>query len=252
MQYSDTSANKSGILQECESDLFSDNYGKITGNANLLATFTRNCNKGVDKVSSLIMRNDNSWEFMDSNSTTLPIEDHDLVSGQSDYTLETTHAKVLKVRVKDSNGNYVTLKNISRRDLSDSQLAETGIPWGYDLLGNSVILVGTPNYSYTSGLEIQVQSPMAYFLTTDTTKEPGFPSMFHPLVTLWTKYFYAYPKRLAIAKDLRQEILVMERELEEAMNQRDYGKAKTLSVSREDYGGSALNGSLNYNPKGMS
>ena len=249
--YSDISDQKSGILQECESILFSDNYGKITDDSTLLATFTRYSNIALDRVTSIILRSDNSWEFMDSNSTTLPIEDHNLTSGQKDYTIETTHAKVLKVRVKDPNGDYVTLREVSRRNLSDSELVRTGTPEKYDMLGNSIFLTPTPDYTSSLGLEIQVQSPMSHFVTTDATKVPGFSSMYHRLIPLWACYSYAFAKRQTIAKDIRQEILVMEDELEKAMAQRDYGKPKNLSLRKTDYGQLAVGNIINT-PKGFN
>ena len=249
MQFSDTST-KQGILQECESALFDNNYGKITGDTVLLDTFVRYANMACKKVSQLILRYDNSWEFMDSNSTNLSMEDHNLVSGQADYTLETTHLKVLKVRVKDPSGNYITLRQISRRELTDSEIAATGTPSQYDLLGSSVFLYPIPNYSSTLGLEIQIQSELEAFTSSDTTKEPGFNSMFHPLVPMWMCYYYAFRKKLETAKDFRQEILVMEEELKETINQRDYGKPHNFSMQKEDYGSGAL-GSMDTSPKAM-
>ena len=252
MVYSDTSTNQ-GILQECESILFDSDYGKITNSTTLKQTFTRHANKALNKVSALILRHDNSWEFFDYNSDYLPIDTHNLVSGQDDYTFEDYHKKILKVRIKDTNGNWKTLKHISRRQLSDSQLAQTGIPEYFDPLGSSVILTPTPNYSSTGGLELQFQDAMEFFTVNDTDKEPGFDSMFHPLIPMWMSYFYAFNKRLDIAKDLRQEILVMEEELKEHINQRNYSATPNLSVNRQDYGGLELGtmGRQDYNPRGF-
>lgn len=252
MVYNDTTTNQ-GILQECESILFDSDYGKITNSTALKQTFTRYANKALNKISSLILRYDNSWEFFDYNSNYLPIDTHNLVSGRDDYEVETYHKKLLKVRIKDPNGNWKTLKHISRRQLTDSELAETGTPEYFDPLGSFVMFIPTPNYSFTNGLELQFQDAMEFFATTDTEKEPGFDSMFHPLVPMWMSYFYAFAKRLDIAKDLRQEIVVMEEELKEYINQRNYSVTPNLTVSKEDFGSVELGtlGRFDNNPRGF-
>ena len=100
-------------------------------------------------------------------------------------------------------------------------LGTSGTPEYYDLLGSSLILTPTPNYSVTKGIEMQHQGTIEFFLPDDTDKEPGFDQMFHHLIPMWMCYFYAFSKRLDILNDLRQEIIVMENELKEHLNQRD-------------------------------
>lgn len=252
MVYNDTTNNQ-GILQECESIVFDSDYGKITGNTTLLQTFTRYCNEGVNRVSALSLRYDNSWEFFDSNSEFSPIETEDLEANKQIYTLETRHAKVLKVRIKDQNGEWRTLRNVSRRSISDNDIDDAGSPEGYDMLADGIYLFPKPNYGSTNGLEAQIQAPLGHFLTTDTTKEPGFNSMFHRLVPLWGSYLFTSNKRLAIAKDIRQEILVMQEELKEFFSQRDHGKAHSLELRKEDYGSYELGTSGTYSdlPRGF-
>jgi hypothetical protein len=146
--------------------------------------FLRDANLALDLISSYIMRFDGAWEWHDYNLGDQPIADDDLVSGQASYSLTLTHYKILRVRVQDSNGDYVTLKPIQRRTLTDSQLAATGTPNSYDKLGNAVIVNPTPDYGSTGGLELQFQTGAEYFLTSDTSKEPGFSTQFHRLVSL--------------------------------------------------------------------
>jgi hypothetical protein len=253
MVWSDTTTNQ-GVLQECESILFDSDYGKITNSTALKQTFTRYGNKAMDRVSAWIMRFDNSWEFFDANSEYEPIETHNLVADRDDYELETHHAKVLKVRIKDTNGNWKTLRKVSRRNVSDSDIDNSGEPKGYDMLGNFVYLFPKPNYNSTGGMEIQIQSPMSHFTTSDTDKEPGFNSMFHHLIPLWMCYDYAFTKRLAVAKDLRQEIVVEEDRLAEMINQRDYGEAQNFRVNSDDFGGLELGSGSRYSntPRGFN
>ena len=117
-----------------------------------LADFTRNANFALDRVSSLIMK----WD--DTNNTDLPIATTSLVASQQDYGIAVGHLKVLKVRIKDQQGNWVSLDPINRRDLTDSQLTTTaGDPKRYDKVGNSLFLYPKPSYASSGGLEVQFQ-----------------------------------------------------------------------------------------------
>lgn len=147
--------------------------------------YVRNANLAMDLVSGYIMRFDSTWSWRDHNRTTQPIADGDLTSGQSVYPLTLGHLKVLRVRVKDSDGNYHTLKPRSRRSLNDDELAATGVPTSYSKQGASIVLNPTPDYSVsTTGMELECQQPVDYFDTDDTTKEPGFAQPFHRLISL--------------------------------------------------------------------
>ena len=54
LQFSDTSAQKNGLIQEAESMVFGDNsYGRISADTNLLATFTRYINEALNRVVEL-------------------------------------------------------------------------------------------------------------------------------------------------------------------------------------------------------
>ena len=81
LQFSDTSATKGGLIQECESQVFGDNsYGRISNDASLLATFTRYINEALNRVASLIMTADGRWQWDDTNTTDYPIGTTDLVT----------------------------------------------------------------------------------------------------------------------------------------------------------------------------
>lgn len=148
------------------------------------AEFVQSANVWLDKVVAIILRNDNTWEFEDINNTDIPLATTDLVAAQEDYSLAASHLKILRIRVKNSQGNWITLQPIQRRELSDAQLRETGTPSGYDKLGNSLFLTPIPDYASSGGLEVQFQRGGSYFATGDTTKEPGFASSFHEIIAL--------------------------------------------------------------------
>jgi hypothetical protein len=215
--------------------------------------FVRDANFALDKVTQLILNHDNSWEWDDNNRTDLPVGTASLVSAQQDYSLPVTHLKVIRVRAKDSAGNWVTLQPISRRSLSDSELSATGVPRYYDKLASSIFLTPTPNYASSGGLEVQFQRPSDYFVVGDTSKEPGFASVFHRLISLYPALDYTEIHSMdAQSAKIRNRIEKMEAELVEFYSSRDYDKQHSLSLRKEDYGGHALSGTIQDNPKGFN
>lgn len=210
--------------------------------------FTRNANFALDRVTSLIQKSDALWEWEDINNTDLPIATTALVSGQADYALSVTHLKILKVRIKDANGNWVTLKSRNRRQLKDSELSSTGTPSTYDLLGNSIILSDIPNYASAGGLEIQFQRGADYFVVGSTTKTPGFAIQFHRLISLYAALDWTETNEMEKrSKKIEKYILRMEAELVEFYSDRHRDEAPSMSLRQEDFG--ADDGQAN-NPKG--
>lgn len=214
-----------------------------------LADFTRNANFALDRVSSLIMK----WD--DTNNTDLPIATTSLVASQQDYGIAVGHLKVLKVRIKDQQGNWVSLDPINRRDLTDSQLTATaGDPKRYDKVGNSLFLYPKPSYASSGGLEVQFQRGASYFATTDTTKTPGFATHFHRLVSLYAALDYCetndFDKRAA---KIRANIQTLEAELITHYSSRDLDAKISLKIQNEDYGqiGLSQDGRLSSNPDGF-
>ena len=152
-------------------------------------------NNALDRITSLILEADGRWQFDDNNQSDLPIGTTALVSGQTDYSIATSHLRITDVHVKDQNGNWYPLTAIDPEDDADEALATkyatSGQPCEYDILGTSVFLYPAPNYSQSASLKLFFQRGTSYFATSDTTKEPGFASLFHDLIPLWVAYNYA-------------------------------------------------------------
>lgn len=226
MIYSDTSTYQ-GILQECESIVFSSNYGTITNGTVNLATFTRYANQALDHVTNTILTVDNRWQYDDTTYTDLPIGKTTLVNGQKDYSLSVTHMKILGVSVKDNSGLWVKLNPIDPNDMPmdrDEYMKTPGMPMFYDLLGNSIFLYPAPataNVTLTAGLKVYYQRVPNYFATTDTTKQPGFPSTFHRLVALWASYFYCQANNIDKIGAISDEIKKTENDLKEYYTRRN-------------------------------
>lgn len=205
--------------------------------------FTRGANHAVDAITTRILRADRRWQYQDKNQTKRPIATTDLISGQEYYKIAASWRTIWRVRVKDSSGNWQTLKAKDRRQMTDSDLARTGTPETYDKIGNEFLVNPTPNYGSSGGFEVEYQKGGVYFTTTDTTETPGFDDEFHWLVA-W------YPARDECAirglteryNALNQKIQIKEGELEKFYPMKDMDDRPSLTLAREDYGGSALAG----------
>lgn len=223
MRFSDTVNTDLGIIQDCEFVIFGDNgYGQISGNANRLRAFTGLINRALDKVTTLIWGSDGRWQFDDTNYTDLPIATATLVDGQQDYALSVTHLKILRVEIMDANGLWYKLTPMDENDVQQIGMTEflnnTGKPLYYDIQGGSILLYGAPTagqVTLTNGIKVYFQRQPSYFTTSDTTKEPGFASIFHRLVSRWAAYDYALARQLSIKKDLAEEVAKLEAELKD-------------------------------------
>lgn len=210
MVFSDTSTNQ-GIVQEARW-LVGANTTSYP-----IADLTRNINRALDRVVSLIFNAGGRWQWDDSNQTTYPIATTALVSGQQDYTFDVTHLRVHRVEVKDTSGNWHKLEVFDPKDLGKEALGEfettNGIPKYYDVIANSVFLYPASNFSQAGSLKVWFQRKGSYFDTTDTTKEPGFAEIFHRHLALSAAYDFALKNNLTNRDSLRQEIALMEEEI---------------------------------------
>lgn len=229
---------KDGIIQDCEFWLFGGNYGQISGNANLLATFTALSNRALDSVTTAILESDDRWEFDDTTYTDYPIATTDLVNGQRDYVLSVSHLKVIRVEWKDSNGNWVLGKPIDLLDITvarDEFLNTDAVPIYYDKLATSVFLYPAPNYDSTGGLRVYYQREPNYFTNVDTTKKPGFANICHRLVPLKACYDYAIANDQSKLAVLDKEITKRDLELRKFYGRRNKDEVLVLSEKNNGY-----------------
>jgi hypothetical protein len=153
-----------------------------------IADLTDDVNIALDRVVSLIMQVDGRWQFDDENQTDLPIATTNLVAGQQDYSLLTSHLDVTRVEMLDPNGQWKLLKPKDQTDTHDRALSAIALdpktPTSYDKIANSIILDHIPTYSQTAGLKVWLKRGPSYFVSSDTTKEPGFNGLYNDLVVL--------------------------------------------------------------------
>ena len=145
----------------------------------LANVWLRNTNEWVWKAS-------NYWRYDDTNNTDLPEAEADLVDGQEDYTLETTVNDIEQVKILDVNGNEIVLepKSLEEAERLTYGISE-GLPTYYSLVGNVLRLKPAPSSDHTTltdGIIITLSRDISEFSITDTNKEPGIPSQFHPII----------------------------------------------------------------------
>lgn len=180
---------------------------------------TRNVNKWYHKAAIIIQTADGTWQWDDTNNTTLPIGTADLVSGQQDYTLSDAMLEVEMIEFKDANGNWIVGKPIDissfahyGQTLSGYQTTN-GTPSEYDKRGRSLFLYPAPNYNSTGGLKVHFKRSAAIFAVTDTTKEPGFEVTFHEYLALGAALDYCLLYKQERVPMLREQIQIMESDM---------------------------------------
>jgi len=230
MQFSDTT-DKQGIVQDAR--------WRVNANDNNLPIedLNRLINRRYDRAVSLIFQADGRWQWNDSNGSENIYTD-DLVSGTQAYDILVSHLRITRVEVSDTDGNWTRLKLIDQNDvdttITDFQNTD-GNPRFYDLIGNKLYLYPAPDYNQTDGLKWWFQSPGDYFVDTDTTKVPGFASIFHHYLSVGAAYDYAVTRNLSIRDELKQELIEIEDQLQHFYNRRAGDENIELRVHNESY-----------------
>lgn len=171
------------------------------------AVILRRVNASYEHRVGQIIGLDGTWQFDDSNYTTLPIGTQDLVASQQDYSFDTRFLAIERVQVKDANGIWQMVDPIDKSQLLDIALDEyqktPGIPNEYDKNGESIFLYPSPSASYVTlsgGLKVFFQRTASVFTSGEVstgTKTPGFASPFHILLA----YDASIPYCMSYKKD---------------------------------------------------
>lgn len=178
----------------------------------------------MDDFMAIAIKSSGTWQFDDSNHTDYPIIRTNLVSGQRDYSFTTDESgnlilDIYKVIIYDANGFGREIYPIDAQttdfqgsftsDFYDGQ-NRTGVPTRYDKTANAIFLDYVPNYSATNALEVYINRESTYFTSSDTTKKPGVPGLFHKYFALKPALDYARRNNLSILPRLENEVMKFE------------------------------------------
>lgn len=186
-----------GIIQDIDFLVNSD------ANSYTINDKTRNINRALDEVASLILQADGRWEYDDQNETDLPIATTPLINGQQSYGYDSGFLIVNRMEAQDQAGNWRALLPISQSDVIKDGTSLTnfmnvpGVPIYYDKIANSIFLYPAPSYNAAAGLKCYFQRNVTYFTPTDTTKVPGFNPQFHRLLSAKAALDYALANNLS-------------------------------------------------------
>ena len=195
-----------------------------------LAQKTLDINNAYVHYINLASRAAGKQQIDDTNNSTLPLLLSDLTSGTANYSFKVDEAsptnqilEVQKIRIKDANGKWTDfLTQIDKNETDVSQYQDvTGTPEYYDLVGDNVVFYPTPNYTSANGIEFTVTRTPVYFLTSDTTKKPGIPDMFHEYLVIRPAYYFCVAKGLPQAKAYGDSMIMMEREIQHYYSNRN-------------------------------
>lgn len=210
-----------------------------------LADKTRSINRHMEDCVSLIISADGRWEWDDSNQTDLPIGTTTLVNNQQDYNIAgATFLKITRVEVKDINGDYYRLDPISEKDVTTQAMTEfqktAGRPLYYDKLGDSVFLYPKPSTSQvtaSAGLKVYYQRLPSYFLSSDTTKTPGFAPLYHRILSLGAAIDYCLKHGLNSKMSVLLPMMEkMKQGLVEFYSSRSRDESVRMRTHKTDYG----------------
>lgn len=207
--YNDTT--KQGICQEIDR-LCDSNDTSYPRQAK-----TSRVNNALEELVGDIINADGTWQYDDTNYTTTPFGQGNLVSGQISYSFASEYLQIEEISVLDLNGYYRKLTPFDSAEegktfeetftitfSGSTYTAKDGLPTHYDIVGDTIILSNSPTATYatlTKGLKIKFKRTAQLFtVASDTsadTTEPGLPSTHHVILA----YMASIPFCMAYKKD---------------------------------------------------
>ena len=161
-----------------------------------IADKTRSVNVAYEELIGKIINADGTWQYDDTNYSNLPRGKGTLVEGQEWYSFASEYLKIEEIHILTTGNLYQKIPQIDNEVLGELSWEEyfgrdssgnalKGFPLYYDILGDSIRLGPTPTstqVTLTNGIQIVFKRTADLFTTTDTTQEPGLPSLYHVLL----------------------------------------------------------------------
>lgn len=223
MQFSDTT-NKNGMIQAFEFWTRQPD-GTVTGTA--LKQATARINAAFDRIMPLLIANNDSIRWDDTNHTTQrPSVIINISNGLDGYSVlaDSEGTSILNItNVSAFTSATATSYTQLDRIAADSPLVPEilqnttfGVPTHFLEHGNRIYLYPNPNYDAADGLYIVFERNHIQFVSTDTTKEPGIPAPFHELLVWYAALDWVAVNRTndsTLLLELRSRISSKEEEL---------------------------------------
>ncbi len=238
MRYSD-SAGKTGIVEDVDFLVNTDSTSYP------IEQKTRNINRRYDEVVSLILQSDGRWKWDDTNQVAQPTTPINMTNETAAVAIpDTTYLTINRIEVLDVNGNWYRLMPFNESEIPYQGMTEflktPGRPLMYEKVGGFLNLYPRPssaNVTLAAGLKVYYTRNASYFLTSDTTKVPGFAAPFHRILSFGGAIDYA------IANGLTQKINIlspliqkMEQDLQTFYSTRSRDEKVRIVPRKEDYG----------------
>lgn len=192
-----------------------------------IADKTLYANQAIKIILTWIHQAYGGWQYDDANYSTFPEATTSLNINQVDYSLPDENIKVEGVSVKlTATGEWyplmpITLEQIQDAGTSESEFYSTdSSPRYYRLLAKSIKIYPAPNFTLLNALKVYESREASLFITTDTTKTPGFDAQYHEAVSTYMAFQYAKINQLANKNDLEKDWLLFEQRIKKDYSQR--------------------------------
>jgi hypothetical protein len=243
MVFNDTTT-LTGIIQRMEEYTGLGDAG-ISGDTIKLKQATAKVNESFDELMPLVLAADtDTVQWDDENRTDQPIATFNLVANQNDYKVSTDANSleildIKKVMILPSATAtiyaelpWATADEYDAALIMSPNTGVTGVPSRVLKRGNTLFFDLLPSYSATNGVKIFFERIESYFASTDTTKVPGIPRIFHPLLAKIAAYKWLIINKTSdtvLIGELKQQIAIDKAQLHSFIKQRSPShKAMTM------------------------
>lgn len=187
---------------------------------------TRDMNRANRAIWTWIHEAYGGWQYDDKNNTSdFPTAKADLVANQVDYSIPTEANTVIGVEIKNQSGVWGKLKQLTVEQIQDRQAEAEFMdvpsqPQYYRLMGNSVKIYPASNYAQTASIRVLYDRETNSFVPSDTTKTPGFDSVFHEAVAIGGGAYFSSYKTIPQMATLQGQWLDYEKRIKEHYSSR--------------------------------
>jgi hypothetical protein len=219
MQYNSHATN-----QDCVS-MLNDLTG-MDNNVYSLEAKTRDMNRANRTIWTWIHEAYGGWTYDDKNNTSdFPSATAAVVANQQDYSVPSEALTVIGVEIKNTGGTWQKLTPLTVEQIQDVQaeaefMKTASQPQYYRVVANSVKLYPATSYSQAASIRVIYDRETSSFATTDTTKTPGFDSVFHEAVPVGAAYFFSSYKTIPQAQNLASQWLDYEKRIKQHYSSR--------------------------------